>query len=186
MGRLLGVVFVTFALISCSSAPEPEPEGAPAPAEPAAVEPAANPSPAEPEAVVDGGGAPDAGVDTDAGPPEPSPTPAEPAPVPSEPDPIPPATCDGVAVSDPCLAVACENAEGIGRPCTAGGNECDDLGFGVLCSADFSDDPPLAFCTKPCFFGNASNCGGGDMVCEGDPDDPLSGSGCVPQACASE
>ena len=86
-------------------------------------------------------------------------------------------------MSDPCLAVACENDEGIGRPCTAGGGECDDLGFGVVCTVDFEPEADLAMCTKVCF--TDGPCGTG-ASCYGDPDDPGLGNGCVPDACIPE
>jgi len=57
------------------------------------------------------------------------------------------------------------------------------LGFGVVCTVDFEEDAELAFCTKPCFTDLA--CGEG-LTCDGDPDDPGLGNGCVPDACLVE
>jgi hypothetical protein len=96
-----------------------------------------------------------------------------------------PATCDGVAVSAPCLAVACENDLGVGRPCTDGGGECNEFipGGAWVCTVDFVPDAALSMCTRPCT--DESDCGSG-AVCIGDPEDPDSDKGCVPAACNEE
>lgn len=86
--------------------------------------------------------------------------------------------------SDPCLADQCGNAFGVGQPCTAGGNECADMGVGnaIFCTADY-DDGDLQFCTKPCVLD--SQCGEG-AYCGIDPADPGRGAGCIPLSCKGD
>jgi hypothetical protein len=86
--------------------------------------------------------------------------------------------------SDPCLAGQCGNAFGVGQPCSAGGNECADMGVGnaIFCTADF-DDGNLQFCTKPCVLD--TQCGAG-AYCGIDPADPGRGAGCIPLSCKDD
>jgi len=86
--------------------------------------------------------------------------------------------------SAPCLEGQCGNEFGVGQPCTAGGNECADLGVGgaIFCTADF-DDGDLQFCTKPCTLDSAC---GANAYCGIDPADPGRGAGCIPLACKDE
>jgi len=84
--------------------------------------------------------------------------------------------------SHPCLEGQCGNDLGVGQPCTQGTGECSDYATGqaVFCTIDFSETD-LWFCTRPCVFD--ADCGSG-AICDGDPDDPQSGKGCVPTDCA--
>jgi hypothetical protein len=83
--------------------------------------------------------------------------------------------------SHPCLEGQCGNEIGVGQPCTQGSGECSDYATGqaVFCTVDFSETD-LWFCTRPCVFD--ADCGSG-AVCDGDPDDPQAGKGCVPSHC---
>src|SRR5687767_13182598 len=51
----------------------------------------------------------------------------------------------------PCAAPgAMGNEEGVGKYCTAGGNECQGNGSATLCTIDYEAGAP-PFCTKICF-----------------------------------
>ena len=110
------------------------------------------------------GGAADAGGSGDAGGPVCDPTTQ------------PPAESD-------CITDVCGNEMFVGMTCTEGGGECNDNGFtnAFLCTRDARPEASLNICTKACV--EDSDCGEG-AVCQGDPDNPTAGMGCVPEACA--
>ena len=68
------------------------------------------------------------------------------------------------------------NAEGVGKYCSKGGNQCSGNGSATFCTADFVDGP--SFCTKPC--STDADCGAG-AACN----HQSAGSGCVPATCGA-
>ena len=78
----------------------------------------------------------------------------------------------------------CGNELGVGQPCTKGGGECSDFSFSeaALCTVDF-DDTDLAFCTRACA---ADDQCGTDAFCAIDPENPMSGAGCMPNSCKDD
>lgn len=83
------------------------------------------------------------------------------------------------APSDPCVRPCNTGNElGVGRYCTAGGNQCRGNRSAIFCTQDF-DRTAVGFCTKGC--SSDEGCGSGAR-CVRSPE----GSGCVPVECLQD